>query len=240
MKPGDEFSGRRFGRAAAIRIGVFLAVTFVAPFSLYVLDRLSGSDIGIDEVIALVTKTPFGFFLYILLVLSMIRPSWRRMRALGLPGWSGLAVPFLLFADLPYLLAARSSSLWGSSFGGLNAAIPIYMATALGLIAALTFVRAPADGERPFARFGLAGKGAVVMFAFIVIYIVQMVTFANLLAYLKPRLEEGDPSLGLFLSIVKETYWLLLLNPYACLAFVVLLAWCVIESRRRTDSARSV
>lgn len=212
-------------------------MTFGVALSLFTLDRLDGSDVSVAEAIGLVTKTPLGPACYLLLILSMIRPSWRRMRALGLAGWWGLAVPFLLFADIPYLMATHSSSVLGSSIGAPDGSIPLYMMMALGLIAAMTFVRAPAEDERPFVRFGLAGKGAVLTFIFVFFFVIQFVGMAKWMKYLEPRLEAGDSPIGPFLVIVKNSYWLLVLNRYACFAFVALLAWCVAESRKRTGSA---
>lgn len=209
-------------------------IAFGVPLALYVLDLLNGNDVSFVEAVAMVTKTPFGPFCYLLLILSMVRPSWRRMRALRLPSWTGLAVPFLLFADLPYLLAARQASLVGESVAGPGGPIPIYISMALCLIVAMVLTPAPAEDERPFTRFGLAGKGAALALAFVVFFLLVLLAMSNVMAYLEPRLEAGDPSLGLFLTMIKNAYWPLRLNPYVCLAFVVLLAWCVVRVRKIT------
>lgn len=229
-----HFSGRQFGRTAAWRIGLFLGVAFGIPLGLCFLDRFNGSTVTFAEAIALITQSPIGVSLYLLFVLSLIRPSWRRMRALGLPGWSGLAVPFLLFADVPYLIVKPGSSVFGTSVGSLGGNVPLYITMALGLIAAMTFLRAPAEGQRPFGRFGFAGKGALLMLAYVVFFLAQLIVSANLMTHFRPRLEEGDPSVGWFLSFVINSYWLFVINPYACLAFVALLAWGVVMSRRQT------
>lgn len=229
-----HFSGRQFGWAAAWRISLFLGVAFGLPLGLCFLDRLNGAAVTFAEAIAPITQSPIGVSLYLLFVLSLIRPSWRRMRALGLPGWSGLAVPLLLFADVPYLIVKPGSSAFGTSVGSLGGNVPLYIAMALGLIAAMTFLRAPAEGQRPFGRFGLAGKGALLMLAFVVFFLAQLIVSANLMRYFQPRLEAGDPSVGWFLSFLKNSYWLFVINPYACFTFVALLAWCVVLSRRQT------
>lgn len=193
-----------------------------------------------SEAIGLATKTAMGPAFYLLLVISMVRPSWRRMRALHLPGWSGLAVPLLLFADIPYLMATRGSSVLGESVGAFGGKIPVYMVMALGLIVAMTMVHAPEEDERPFARFGFAGKGALLILIFVIAHLILFTIMAKWMAYLTPRLESGDPSLGMFLLVTEKSYWLLVLIPYACFAFVALLSWSVVQSRKRTDSANSV
>ncbi|MBX9710996.1 MAG: hypothetical protein K2X60_08175 [Xanthobacteraceae bacterium] len=103
---------------------------------------------------------------------------------------------------------------------------------ALGLIAAMIFADMPTEGERPFGRFGLAGKGAVLMLAYVIVFLVQLVVSTNLMRYFRSRLEEGDPSVGWFLFFLKNSYWLFVLNPYACFTFIALTAWCVVISRR--------
>lgn len=227
-----HFSGRQFGRAAAWRIGLFLVAAFGIPLGLCLLDRLDGSNVTFTEAIALITQTPIGFFLYLLFVLSMIRPSWRRMRALDLPGWSGLFVPFLLFLDIPYLVTKPGSSIFGQSIGSMGGNVPLYILMALGLITAMALIPAPAEGERPFTRFGIAGKAAALMLAFVIFYPAQLIILAKWMDYLRPRLEEGDPSLHAFLLLIEKSYWLLVFQSYACFAFVLLLAWCVIRYRK--------
>ncbi|WP_040301363.1 hypothetical protein [Afipia clevelandensis] len=233
-----HFSGRQFGRAAAWRIGLFLGVVFGLPLGLCFVDRLNGSNVSFTEAIALMTQSPIGVSLYLLLLLSLIRPSWRRMRALGLPGWSGIVVPLLLFADVPYLIVKPGSSVFGTSVGSLGGNIPLYITMALGLIAAMTFLREPTEGQRPFGRFGLAGKGALLMLAFVIFFLAELVVTAKLLRYFQPRLEEGDPSIGWFLSFLINSYWLFVIHPYACLTFVALLAWVVVTSRRQAGLTR--
>lgn len=156
------------------------------------------------------------------------------MHAFGLPGWSGLFVSLLLFLDIPYLVTKPGSSLFGQSIGSMGGNVPLYISMALGLIIAMTLIPVPAEDERPFTRFGLAGKAAALMLAFVIFYLVYFVILAKWMDYLRPRLEEGDASLQAFLFLMKQSYWLTVFHSYACFAFILLLAWCVISSRKRT------
>lgn len=59
------------------------------------------------------------------------------MKALGLPGWSGLIVPWLCFADITYIIFRQGGV--GFSNGTLDGRIPLYAVTAPGLILAMAY-----------------------------------------------------------------------------------------------------
>jgi uncharacterized membrane protein YhaH (DUF805 family) len=91
-----------YARAVAIRIGLFVAATLAFPFLLYGLAKITNcSSIGgacgaLAFVVALYVKPT----LYLLLVLSFIGITIRRVRDVGLPVWLAAAVPVLMLGDL--------------------------------------------------------------------------------------------------------------------------------------------
>jgi hypothetical protein len=111
-----EFSGKKFGWQTARRGAIFLMLMFVVPLALYAADKINDpqTDVTLTEAIRVTTATPVGFYAYLLLVLSLIRPIWKRMKSLCLPGYWGLTVPLLMLADLPYFVAARSTGILAS------------------------------------------------------------------------------------------------------------------------------
>jgi hypothetical protein len=64
--------------------------------------------------------TPVGFYAYLLLVLSLIRPIWKRMKSLCLREYRGLIVPLLMLSDWPYFVAAHSAGIFGASMSNLR------------------------------------------------------------------------------------------------------------------------
>src|SRR3954454_4138032 len=112
-----EFSGRKFGWQAARRGAIFLLLVFGVPLALYAADKINDpdADITLTEAIRVTTATPLGFYAYLLLLLSLVRPVWKRMKSLSLPGYLGLIVPFMMFADVPYFLATDSTAIFGVS-----------------------------------------------------------------------------------------------------------------------------
>lgn len=221
-------SGREFGRQVAFRFGIFLALAVGVPLALYGIDRASGSDVRLDEAVALVTATPVGLLLFFILVLSLIRPSWRRMKALGLPGWSGLFAPWLLLADNTYLITTEHG--WGFSSSTLDGRIPFYAITALGFVAAMVFAQPAASSEGGFRRFGVVGKIALVLAAILCGRVVFDVAVSRWLHVVLQHDEDAPPAIFMFL--MKASIWEFKFAPYIFFLFFVLLAWCTIDSRR--------
>jgi hypothetical protein len=222
-------SGQEFGRQVAFRFGIFLVLVVGAPFALYGIDRASRSDARLDEAVALVTATPLGLLLFFILVLSLVRPSWRRMKALGLTGWSGLFVPWLLLADFTYIVTTQGG--WGFSNSTLDGRIPLHAITALGLIVAMACARSLENGSEGFSRFGLAGKAAFALAVLISLRIVFHFGMANWLRATLSRGEDEAPS-ALFMVLIKSSYWVYMIGPWACVLFLGATAWCVVLSRR--------
>jgi len=227
-------SGRQFGRQVAFRFCIFLALAVGVPLALYGIDRASGSDVRLDEVVALVTATPIGLLLFFILVLSLIRPSWRRMKALGLPGWFGLIVPWLLLADFTYIVETQGG--WGFSSSTLDGRIPLHAITALGLIVAMACARPPENGSKGFSRFGLAGKVALALAVLISLRIIFHLGMANWLHATLSLGEEEAPS-AIFMALMKLSYWVYMIGPWACVLFLGATAWCVVLSRRDSGDA---
>lgn len=234
----SDLSGGQFGRQAAVRAAVFLVLMFGIPLVLYALDAAQGSDVTLTEAIRLTTATPIGFYLFLIFILSMIRPCWRRMRSLRLSGYRGLIVPLLLFADIPYILAARSEGPFGFSISTLDGRVPLYFLMALGIVVAMILARPPTSHDSVSGRYGLVGKGAVALAVLILVVIAFKVGMAKWFAIVTRTLgEEGAPS-ELFMQLTLHSYWVSVLNPYICALFAVLIAWCVVISRRAPDAPR--
>jgi hypothetical protein len=152
-----EFSGKKFGWQAARRGVIFLVVMFGVPFALYAADKIADpdTDVTLTEAIRVTTATPVGFYAYLLLVLSLIPPIWKRMKSLRLPGYLGFIVPLLMLADLPYFLAARSEDTFGMSVSAPDGHLPLYLMTAIALVVAMTLGAFTAGQRRscPSVRF---------------------------------------------------------------------------------------
>lgn len=234
----SELSGSRFGRQAAVRAAVFLVLMFGIPLVLYGLDAAQGSEVTLNEAIRLTTATPVGFYLFVIFILSMIRPSWRRTRSLGLPGYWGLIVPLLLFADIPYFLTARSEGAFGFSISTLDGRVPIYFLMAVGIMVAMTLARPPRSNDGGRGRYGLVGKGAVTLAVLILAVIAFNIGMAKWFAVATRDLGAEDAPSELLLQLTINSYWVYVLNPYVCALFAVLVAWCVVISRRAPDDLR--
>jgi hypothetical protein len=234
----SELSGSRFGRQAAVRAAVFLVLMFGIPLVLYGLDAAHGSEVTLNGAIRLTTATPVGFYLFVIFILSMIRPSWRRIRSLGLPGYWGLIVPLLLFADIPYFLTARSEGAFGFSISTLDGRVPLYLLIALGIVVAMILARPLGSGDSVSKRYGVVGQGAVALAVLILAVIAFHVGMANWFAIATQTLGPEDAPSELLLQLTLNSYWVYVLNPYVCALFAVLVAWCVVISRRSPDDLR--
>lgn len=234
----SDLSGSQFGRQAAVRTAVFLVLMFGIPLLLYALDAAQDSDVTPIEAIRLTTATPVGFYLFVIFILSMIGPCWRRMRSLGLPGYWGLIVPLLLFADTPYFIAVRSEGPFGFSISTLDGRVPIYLLLALGIVSAMALARPPSPDDRASERYGFVGKGTVGLAVLILAVIAFNVGMANWFAIATQTLGSEDAPSDLLLQLTLKSYWVHVLNPYLCALFAVLTAWCVVISRRSPDDLR--
>jgi hypothetical protein len=227
-----EFSGKQFGWQAARRAAIFLVLMFGVPLALYALDRSQGSDVSLNEAIRITTATFVGFYLYLIFILSMVRPSWRRMKSLRLPGYWGLIVPLLLFADIPYFIATRPDDSLGSSISTLDGRMPFYLLAAFSVVLAMIFARPPVSDEVFSRRFGFVGKGALLLAILIPAVAFFHVGMANWMRVVMSTLGSEHAPSQLFLQLTKNSYWVYVLNPYACGLFSALIVWCAVISRR--------
>jgi hypothetical protein len=228
-----EFSGKKFGWQAACRGAIFLVLMFVVPLALYAADKINDprTDVTLTEAIRLTTATPVGFYAYLLLALSLIRPIWKRMKSLCLPGYWGLIVPLLMLADLPYFLAARSAHIFGVSIGDPNGHLPLYLMTAIALVVAMIVAHPPLAGKGHARRFGFVGAGVMVLAVWILLGIAFSVGMAKWLHFILSLSPDEAPH-PVFVPMLVGSSWVSILNPYVCAAFVGLVAWCVVLSRR--------
>lgn len=206
---------------------------FGVPLALYAADKINDphTDVTLTEAIRLTTATPVGFYAYLLLVLSLIRPIWKRMKSLRLPGYWGLIVPLLMLADLPYFLAARSAGIFGISISDPDGHLPLYLMAAIASIVAMTVAHPPPAGEGHARCFGFVGAGAVVLAVLILLGVAFIVGMANWLHFIQSLGPDEVPH-PLFVPMFLGSAWVSILNPYVCIVFVGLVAWCVVLSWR--------
>jgi uncharacterized membrane protein YhaH (DUF805 family) len=155
------FSGKlsrgAYARGAAIRIGLFVAVTLAYPFVLMTI--VKGSHCGNDTcgalslVISLVAKPA----IHLVFILSFIGITMRRVRDIGLPVALAAIVPVLMLGDLTAATAFGAPWSVGFVLGGMAQA-PRHLLMALVCIGFLCFAR---SGDGPDAdrgqRWGMAG-----------------------------------------------------------------------------------
>jgi hypothetical protein len=226
-----KFSGKKFGWQVTRRGAVFLVLIFGVPLALYAADKIEDprADVTLTEAIRLTTATPVGFYAYLLLVLSLIRPIWKRMKSLCLSGYWGLIVPFLMLADLPYFLAARSAGIFGVSISDLDGHLPLYLMTAIALVVAMTVAHPPPSSEG--RRFGFVSAGVVVLAVWILLGIAFIVGMAQWLHFIQSLAPDEAPHPA-FVPMLLGSSWVSILNPYVCAVFVGLVAWYVVLSRQ--------
>jgi hypothetical protein len=229
-----EFSGKKFAWQAARRGAIFLLLLFGLPLALYAVDKINDpdTDVTLTEAIRLTTATPLGFYGYLLLLLSLVRPVWKRMKSLSLPGYLGLIIPFMMFADVPYFLAAHSTGIFGVSIGDPDGHLPPYLMTAVASIVAMIAAHPPPADEGGARRFGFVGAGAVALAVLILLGTAFIVGMANWLHFVQSLGPDEAPH-PLFVPMFLSSAWVPILNPYVCALFVGLVAWCAVLSRRR-------
>lgn len=137
-------SGPEFGKQIAYRFGLYLALTFVIPFVVFsTILWLNVASAGASVIGWAATFGSYGRLVgFLLFLVLLISPCWRRMRSLGLPPYWGLIVPLLLFLS-----------------GGTFVLISV-----LALVVAL-WLMAPPAGYEPagLARFGSAGAATATL-----------------------------------------------------------------------------
>lgn len=225
-------SGGRFGRRVGWRVALFLAAMFGFPLTLYALDRFAGNDdVTIREVVRLATGTWLGFCLYLAFTVSMIRPCWLRIGAIGLPRYFGLIVPLLMLLDTPFFVAVRGAT-FGISLGSAGGNAPIYLITALGLAMAMMFACPLSAASSPLqSRLGFAMLGVVIVVLAEFVFSVGMAKWTDVLTR---TLASHEALPRAFFALTLASYWLMWSNPLLCAALVGLAGWWAVLSRRLT------
>lgn len=165
-----RFSGRLgrrgFAIGAAIRIAVFVLLTLAFPLFLYGLAALFNCFASPSQgcnVLGLVGASMYKPTVFVLLLFSFFGISVRRVRDIGLPGWTGLLIPLLLAADWSFLVLLGTS--WSFSFtaGVLYVEFPKFAVCALALIGLLA--AAPSQEFRAPSRPQLVLAGVTAALA---------------------------------------------------------------------------
>lgn len=142
-------SGPEFGKQVAYRFGLYIALTFVVPFvALSAVLWLNVASAGQSAIGWAMTFGSYGRLVgFLLFLVLLISPCWRRMRSLGLPSYWGLIVPLLLFLS-----------------GGTFVLISV-----LALVVALWLMVPPAAYEPVgLARFGSAGVATATLMVLLI------------------------------------------------------------------------
>lgn len=229
----DRFmSGSQFAVKAALRVGIFLALTIGFPFIVYGLilatnARSVGGAAGAVAVVAGVYLKPLiilGF------AISLLAPCWRRMRSLGLPGVVGLLAPLLFLMDWPYLLIVGAH--WGVAFslGIWKVNLPLFAMTALAMLVAMSVALAPpgdgANGER-FGVFGpIFGLLTILLAAVALLSAGTSLWYMSRIWFMPPN---GPFTPLPFSALIK---WAFLSKPYVCAGFCAAMAAMTYLSRK--------
>jgi uncharacterized membrane protein YhaH (DUF805 family) len=167
------FAGRlsrgRYARATAVRIGLFVAATLAFPFLLYAIIKSSncggigGACGALGLVVSVYLKPPF----YLLLVLSFIGITIRRVRDVGLPVALAAVVPVLMLGDVMFGMTFGGPWSLAFSFGVITQKLPSYLIMALMCIGFLCVApssdEGAGSGERRWGGAGALAFGIVVL-----------------------------------------------------------------------------
>lgn len=155
-------SGGRFAVMVAWRLAAFVALSLAGPWIAKTIQEIShcAADEGVCAGISIGTGTLLRPLILLLLALALLRPCWRRMRAVGMAGLAGLIVPVLLLLDW------RSLTVFGlnyipvtPSMGLLRSGFPFFTVLALLIILVLVVTRtASGPGDLLWRRGGIVGK----------------------------------------------------------------------------------
>lgn len=159
MRP---LSGGRFAVTVVWRLAAFVALSLSGPWVAATIQQATSCTAtgGACAAISAGTGTLLRPLILILLALALVRPCWRRMRAVGMWGVAGLAVPLLLLLDWRTLTAFGLNYVPVSfGLGILNSGFPFF--TVLALLVAGLLVLAPdasGPGDSLWRRYGLVGQ----------------------------------------------------------------------------------
>ncbi len=121
-------SARRYAISIAWRLALFVALILGFPLVTYAVVRLSNcrSVGGACGAVALLSGIYLKPLIILLIASAIIRPSWRRARAIGRhPAWT-LLLPLLVLASGPFLMLVGTHWSVGFVLGAANRVPPPY------------------------------------------------------------------------------------------------------------------
>jgi uncharacterized membrane protein YhaH (DUF805 family) len=230
------FAGRlsrgRYARAAAIRIGLFVAATLAFPLLLYAIIKSSncGGIGGACGALALVVSFYFKPPLYLIFVISFIGITVRRVRDVGLPVALAAAVPVLMLGDVMFGMTFGAP--WSLAFSfGVVKKFPTYLIMALMCIGFLCVAPSSdeaASGEAGGGERRWGGAGALAFGIVVLSSLSALTALAREVAFLFI-----SPSSVQFMTYV-IMYVTLSMSPVLLFAMFVLI---VRQQRRRPSAA---
>lgn len=154
-------SGGRFAITVVWRLAAFTALSLAGPWIATTIQSATdctGTE-GACAAISVGTGALLRPLILILLALALVRPCWRRMKAVGMWGIAGLLVPVLLLLDWRNLTAFGLNYLPVSfGLGILNSGFPFFTTLALLVVLLLVMARSTAGrGDSLFRRHGVVG-----------------------------------------------------------------------------------
>jgi len=158
MRP---LSGGRFAVTVVWRLAAFVALSLAGPWiarTIQAATACTGTD-GACAAISVGTGALLRPLILLLLALSLLRPCWRRMKAVGMWGLAGFLVPVLLLLDWRSLTAFGLGYVPVSfGLGILNSGFPFFTTLALLIAFLLVLARSSAGrGDSLFRRHGTMG-----------------------------------------------------------------------------------
>jgi hypothetical protein len=230
-------SGSRFGVNAALRVGVFLALTLGFPFIVYGLILATGAHrVGVASgALAAVAGVYLKPIIILVFVISLIGICWRRMRALGLPGFCGLLVPFLLLMDATYLLVVGAH--WGTAFslGTMHVGPPVFAMVAVATMMAMGLALPPSGDAASGQLFRILLWCSAALAVLLVvtalmtsstIYWIKLVTVSF----------SGRPNPAALVPS-KAAGFAYQIKPFVCVAYCAVIAFMTFLSRRASGQS---
>jgi hypothetical protein len=158
MRP---LNGGRFAVTVVWRLAVFVALSLTGPFLASAIQKASGC-VGADGACAAISVGTGALLrpvILVLLALALLRPCWRRMKAVGMWGVAGFLVPVLLLLDWRSLTAFGPNYVPVSfGLGLLNSGFPFFTTLALLIALLLVLARSPVGRDDSlFRRHGIVG-----------------------------------------------------------------------------------
>jgi hypothetical protein len=155
-------SGGRFAVTVVWRLAAFVALSLSGPWIATTLQEATDCTAteGACAAISAGTGTLLRPLILILLALALIRPCWRRMRAVGMWSVAGLIVPLLLLLDWRTLTAFGLSYVPVSfGLGLLKSGFPFFTVLALLIAGLLVLARnTSGPGDSLWRRHGAVGQ----------------------------------------------------------------------------------